>query len=270
MKNKDTELREELAAHLHMAAADRIARGETPEEAAAAARRELGNISQIQEATRDVWGRRWIEQLVQDVRYAVRTLRRGRGFALVAILSLAFGIGANTALFEVVNAVRLRVLPVADPGRLVEVHIADMDGVRGNRHTWHASVTQPIWREIQARQDALSGIFAWSRETFNLAQGGQVRLRDGLWVTGDFFSTLGLRPTAGRLLTAVDDRPGCALRAVLGHDFWRAAYGADFSVVGRTITLNSKSVEIIGIGPPGFYGLEVGRAFAVALPLCAE
>src|SRR6476469_760193 len=161
MKDKDAELREEIASHLEMATADRMARGASAKDAALGARRELGNISQIQEATRDVWGRRWIEQLVQDVRYAVRTLRRSPGFALVAILSLTFGIGANTALFEVVNAVRLRVLPIADPARLVEVHIADMNGVRGNRHTWHASVTQPICREIQARQAALSGIFAW-------------------------------------------------------------------------------------------------------------
>jgi len=270
MSNKDRQLREEIASHLEMATADRVARGASPQDAAAAAKRQLGNISQIQEATRDVWGRRWLEHIAQDVRYAARTLRRSPGFALVAILSLTLGIGANTALFEVVNAVRLRVLPVSDPASLVEVRIADMTGVRGNRHTWHASVTQPIWREIQARQQALSGIFAWSRTAFNLAQGGEVRLSDGLWVTGDFFSTLGLRPAAGRLLTAVDDRAGCTPRAVLGHDFWRRAYGSDPSVVGKTITLGSKPVEIIGVAPFGFHGLEVGRSFDVALPLCAE
>ena len=128
MKDRDAELREELETHLKMAAADRVERGQSPRDAAAAARRELGNLSQIQEATRDVWGRRWLEHAAQDVRYALRTFRRNPGFALVAILSLTLGIGANTALFEVVNAVRLRTLPVADPAQLVEVRITDRDG----------------------------------------------------------------------------------------------------------------------------------------------
>jgi predicted permease len=270
MKNKDADLRAEIRAHLDMAIADRIARGATPEDAAAAAKRELGNLSQIQEATRDVWGRRWLEQAAQDVRYALRTFRRNPGFALVAILSLTLGIGANTALFEVVNAVRLRALPVADPSRLVEVRLADMDGARGNFRTWHPAVTQPIWRELQSRQEAFSGLFVWSRESFNLAEGGEARLTEGLWVSGEFFSTLGVRPAAGRLLSPEDDRPGCAARAVLGDGFWRRAYGGDPSVVGRAITLDSHPAEIVGVAPPGFYGLEVGRAFDVALPLCAE
>src|SRR5436190_1219180 len=132
MKNRDDDLRTEIQAHLDMAIADRVARGETPEVAAAAARREFGNLSQVQEATRDVWGRRWIAQAAQDSRYALRVFRRNPGFALVAILSLALGIGANTALFEVVDAVRFRALPVADPATLVEVAITDLDGARGN------------------------------------------------------------------------------------------------------------------------------------------
>jgi predicted permease len=270
MKNRDADLRAEIESHLQMAIADRIARGATPEAAAAAARRELGNLSQIQEATRDVWGRRWIEQAGQDVRYALRTFRRNPGFAVVAILSLTLGIGANTALFEVVNAVRLRPLPVPDPSTLVEVRLPDMDGVRGNRQTWHASVTQPVWREIQARQRALSGLFVWNRTSFNLAESGEAKLAEGLWVSGDFFMSLGIRPAAGRLLSGDDDRAGCSPRAVLGHGFWRRAYGGDPSIVGRTIAVNSQRVEIVGVAESGFYGLEVGRAFDLILPLCAE
>ena len=129
MKDRDAELKHELKAHLDMAIAERVARGESPEQASAAARRQLGNLSQIQEATRDVWGRRWLAHLAQDVRYAVRVFRRNPGFALVAILSLTFGIGANTALFEVVDAVRLRPLPIADPGNLLEVRLASLDGL---------------------------------------------------------------------------------------------------------------------------------------------
>src|SRR3954469_15101311 len=152
MKDKDADLRAELDAHLKMAIDDRVARGEHPRDAAAAARRELGNIPQIQEATRDVHGWRWLEYLAQDVRYALRVFRRNPGFALVAILSLALGIGANTALFEVINAVRLRPLPVADPTRLVEIRITNRDGARGYFETWYPSLTQPIWREIQGHR----------------------------------------------------------------------------------------------------------------------
>jgi putative ABC transport system permease protein len=270
MRDRDAELRAEIQAHLDMAIADRVARGATREEAAAAARRELGNLSQIQEATRDVWGRRWIEQAIQDLRYAVRVCRRNPGFAAVAILSLALGIGANTALFEVVNAVRLRALPVPDPHGLVDIHLVARDGARGNFQTWFSSVTHPIWRELQPHREGFSGLFAWGREQFSLTDGGEARSAPGLWVSGEFFETLRLTPAAGRLLTPADDRPGCAARAVLGHGMWRRTYGADPSVVGRTITLNSRPAEIVGVAPAGFHGLEVGRVFDVALPLCAE
>ena len=270
MKDREDELRAEIQSHLDMAIADRIARGETPQAAAAAARRALGTLSQIQEATRDVWGSRWIEHAAQDVRYALRVFRRNPGFALVAILSLGLGIGANTALFEVVNAVRLRALPVADPETLVEVHISDMDGARGSFEAWYPAVTQPIWREIEARRDGFAGLFAWGRGGFSLSDGGEARPAEGLWVSGEFFETLGLTPAAGRLLSPDDDRPGCAPRAVLGHGLWRRAYGGDPSAVGRMIMLDSKPVEIVGVTAAAFHGLEVGRAFDVALPLCAE
>jgi putative ABC transport system permease protein len=269
MKDRDAELREELKTHLDMAVADRIARGESPPEARTAARRELGNHAQIQEATRDVWGGRWLEHFAQDVRYALRVFRRNPAFAVVAILSLTLGIGANTALFEVVNAVRLRLLPVAEPDDLLEVRLATMEGARGNFQSWHPAVTQPVWRAVQERQQAFN-LFAWSRGAFNLAESGEVRPADGLWVSGEFFNVLGLRPAQGRLLTPADDRPGCAPRAVLGHAFWQRAYGGDPSVVGRTLTLRTRPVEIVGVAPAGFHGLEVGRTFDVALPICAE
>jgi predicted permease len=269
VSRRDDDLRDELRAHLDMATADRVARGEPPADAAAHARRELGNVGQIQEAARDVWGGRWLLQAVQDVRYALRVFRRNPGFALVAVLSLALGIGANTALFQVIDAVRLRALPIADPAGLYEVRPTSMDGVRGSIQSRHAAVTQPIWREIAARQQAFS-LFAWARTSFNLAEGGEARPIAGLWVSGAFFDTLGLRPARGRLLSPRDDQPGCEPRAVLGHGFWQRAYGGDASVVGRVLTLSERRVEIVGVAPAGFHGLEVGRDFDLALPLCAE
>ena len=270
MRNKDADLRAEIQSHLDMAIADRIARGATPEEAAAAARRELGNISQIQEATRDVWGGRWLEHAAQDVRYALRLFRRNPGFALVAILSLTLGIGANTALFQVVNAVRLESLPVADPSTLVEVRLVDDEGARGNFPTWHPAVTYPIWEAIKSRQQAFSGVFAWGGDTFSLSNGGEIRSARGLWVTGDLFPVLGLHPAAGRLLAPEDDRPGCAPRAVLSHAFWTREYGGNSAVVGQSIALGSHPTEIVGVAPASFLGLEVGRTFDVAVIACAD
>jgi putative ABC transport system permease protein len=270
MKDRDAELRDEIKAHLDMAIKDRIERGEDPREAAAAARREMGNLSQIQEATRDVWGRRWLEHAAQDVRYALRTFRRNPGFALVAILSLTLGIGANTALFQVVNAVRLQSLPVADPASLVEVRLVDTEGARGNFATWHPAVTYPIWQAIAARQQAFSGMFAWGGDTFTLSNGGEIRTARGLWVTGDMFPVLGVRPAAGRLFTPDDDRAGCAARAVLSHAFWRREHGGNPAIVGQPITLGGRPAEIVGVAPASFLGLEVGKTFDVAVIACAD
>jgi putative ABC transport system permease protein len=269
-RHREQDLRDEIDSHLRMAIDERVARGMSRDDAAADARRELGNVPQIQEATRDVWGGRWIDALAQDVRYAVRVFRRNRTFAFVAIVSLALGIGANAALFQLVDALRLQSLPVADPSSLVEIRINDMDGARGSFETWHPAVSYPIWREIQARQQAFSGIFAWGADTFNLTDGGEMRPAQGLWAAGDLFGVLGVRPILGRLLTAADDTPGCAPRAVLSYAFWQRAYGGSPAVIGHTLSLSSHAVEIIGVAPPGFHGLEIGRTFDVAVPVCAD
>jgi putative ABC transport system permease protein len=270
MRDRDAELREEIEAHVRMAAADRVARGQDPPGAAADARRELGNTSQIHEATRDVWGGRWIENAIQDVRYALRGFRRNPSFAVVAILSLTLGIGANTALFQVVNAVRLQSLPVADPSTLAEIRLVSMDGARGNFQTWHPSVTYPIWRAFAARQQAFSRVFAWGAATFSLSNGGETRTAKGLWVTGDFFPALGIQAAAGRLLTSEDDRPGCAARVVLSHGFWQREYAANPAVVGQSINLSARSALIVGVAPASFLGLDVGKTFDIAMAACAD
>ena len=213
MKNRDADLRDEIKAHLEMATADRVSQGEEPRAAAAGARREFGNVGLIQEVVRDTWGRRWIERSIQDVRYALRVIRRNPGFALVAILSLTLGIGANAALFQVVNALRLRALPVADPTRLAEIRLVDMDGARGNFQTWNAAVTYPIWQAIAARQQAFSGVFAWGNDTFALSTDGEMRTARGLWVAGDMFFDPGFAaergPVAERGRRSARVHPAC-------------------------------------------------------------
>nr|MDQ3744759.1 ABC transporter permease [Acidobacteriota bacterium] len=209
--------------------------------------------------------------LLKDVRYAARVLLKSPGFTLMAVLTLALGIGANTAIFQLIDAVRLSALPVKDPQALVGVQLADAKGERGNFSTEYPAVTNAIWEQIRDRQQSFSGVFAWGRDDFNLARGGEARLARGLWVSGDFFDVLGVRAELGRLFNSEDDRKGCGSPGVvLSHAFWRREFGGDPSVVGRKMTLEGQPFEVVGVTPASFYGLEVGRSFDVAVPLCSE
>ena len=269
-RDRDRELDEELRGHLQMAAHDRVERGEDPAAAAAAAKREFGNVLLVKEVTRAGWGWTWLERLAQDGRYAIRLLRRDPGFAAAAIVSLALGIGANTAIFQVIDALRLRTLPVPSPGELAEIRLVERTGTRGNHSSWHPSLSNPIWEQIRSRQQGFSGVFATGAGMFNLADGGEARYAPGLWVSGDYFRILGVHAAAGRLLDTADDQRGCPPRAVLSYAFWQREYGGDPAVAGRTITVESKPVEIVGVAQRGFFGLEVGRTFDIALPVCAD
>jgi predicted permease len=269
-RDRDRELDEEVRTHLAMATRDRIERGEEPAEAAAAARREFGNVAQVQEVTREMWGWTWLERLAQDVRYAVRLLAAAPAFSIVAIVSLAVAIGANAAIFQVNNAVRLRALPVARPHELVEIAPVSMEGARGNFSHWGQPLSNPIWEQIRDHQEAFDGTFAYGGTTFNLATGGEVRTARGLFVSGSFFDVLEVRPERGRLLTAADDHRGCPARAAVSHGFWQRELAGSPAAIGSIVHLDSQPVEIIGVVPARFAGLEVGRTFDIAVPICAE
>jgi putative ABC transport system permease protein len=210
-------------------------------------------------------------QFFQDLRFGARMLLKNPGFTAVAILSLALGIGANTAIFQLLNAVRMKALPVKAPQQLVEVRIQDMKGARGNFGSRYHAVTNPIWEQIRDRQQGFSGIFAWGTQDYNTAQGGEVRLAKTLWLSGDAFNVLGITPFIGRTFTATDDQRGCSTPgAVISHSFWQREYGGDPGVVGHKVTVSNHPFDIIGVAPESFFGLEVGRSFDVALPICAE
>src|SRR5262249_4368945 len=153
---------------------------------------------------------------------------------LIAVLSLALGIGANTAIFQLLNAVRLRTLPVRDPQELVEVKIAEPSDRTGNFNGRRPEFTYPLWEKIRNKQKAFSGVFAWGDYRFNLATGGEARFTEnGLWVSGDFFNVLGVRPILGRVFTNQDDQRGCgALLAVISYSFWQSEFGGEASVIG--------------------------------------
>jgi predicted permease len=207
-----------------------------------------------------------------DLRHGVRRIRVDPSFAVVAVLSLALGIGANTAIFQLLDAVCLRALPVERPQELVNVRIVDNPhGRTGSFSGRFPQLTDGIWERLEAEQQMFSQVAAWGSERLNLARGGEARWAETLWVSGGFFDMLRVRPVAGRLLSRSDDRPGCASPGVVvSESFWRRELGGQRSALGRVLTLNGQPFEIVGVTPLDFFGLEVGRDFDVALPLCAE
>ncbi len=213
-----------------------------------------------------------VESLWQDFRYGGRLLRMNPEFFAVATISLALGIGANTAIFEILNAVRLRMLPISHPEQLAELKIADNEHCcSGNFTSRRSNFTYPQWEQIRDHQRAFSDIFAWGDTRFNLADGGEARYAEGLWVSGQFFSTLGVHPVMGRLIGEEEDRRGCGSpMVVISYGFWQREFGGDAQVLGKKLSLDGHPVTVMGVTPTEFFGVEVGHNFDVAAPTCAE
>lgn len=262
-------LHEELQHHLERQAAKYVGTGLSAGEAERRARLEFGALEQVKDESREAWGISGIQTTVQDLAYGVRTLRLNPAFSVAALLSLALGIGANTAIFQILDTVRLRALPVSAPQQLAQIRIADMTGARGSVNG-DDSVTYAIWEQIRDRQQAFSGVFAWSGGDLNLSPAGDVRMAPSLWVSGRFFQVLGVSPVIGRLSMDTDDRRGCGFPgAVISYAFWQSEFGGSPSAIGRKLSLNGHAVEIIGVTPAGFSGLDIGNTFQAALPLCS-
>ena len=266
----DEERARELQAYLEMETDDNIARGMGPDEARYAARRKLGNPLQIREEIYRMNSIGFVETLWKDLRYGARLLQRNPGFALVAIASLALGIGANTAIFQLIDAVRLRALPVENPQELAAVRIANYGRYEQpvNQGS-HPEMTYPLWEQIRDHQQAFSGIFAWYEQPIHVRIGAEIQHVNGLVVSGDFFKVLGVAPLLGRVLTSEDDRPGCGSPGVMiSHALWQRQFGGDTSVLGRKLIIEGQPFDVIGVTPAGFFGMEMDRHFDVAVPLC--
>ncbi|MGH9727218.1 MAG: ADOP family duplicated permease [Candidatus Acidiferrales bacterium] len=247
-RSRQEELGEEIESHLRMAVRERVERGENPLQAEQSARREFGNAGLVREATRDQWGLptavgwRWLEQFLQDLRYGVRTLRNSPGFTAVAVLTLALGIGANTALFSIVNGVLLDPLPFPEPGRLVTVDASKPNLPDGsisylNFLDWH-------------RLNRSFSFFAVSRSTGYLLTGmGAADELDAVVVTSDFFPMLGTKPVLGRWFTSGEDKIGPSNVVAISTDLWRKKFGASPDVIGKGITLDGKGYTIVGVFP---------------------
>ena len=226
----------------------------------------FGGNDAIKEYCRDERGTRLLEDLWQDLRYGLRMFGKNRGFTAAAVLTLALGIGANTAIFSLIDAVMLRSLPVQKPKELMLVTMRS----RGSGYAASPPFTNLLWEQIRDQQTIFADVFAWSRKSFDLSQGGESHNVDGIYVSGEFFNTLGVPPAAGRLITSADDRRGCSGAVVLSYGFWQEYYGGAQSAIGGMLSLNRHSFEVIGVAARGFFGLNVGQKFDVAIPVCAE
>lgn len=201
-------------------------------------------------------------RLGQDLRYAIRTIPANRAFSAAAILSLALGIGANTAIFTLIDALLLRSLPVPNPTSLVKLQFAEQDQT-GDRFSY------PVVRALGERTDIFSGVGGFGGDSFNVSSGDDSQRVSGAWVTGGFYRTLGLQPFAGRFLTDNDDRLGNPPTSVLSYGYWENRFSGDLGAVGRSILIEGKPVTIVGISPKGFTGVNIGEAADITLPLAA-
>src|SRR5262245_43705102 len=268
-KQVDAELDDELRFHLEQHIEAQVSRGVPPDEARRRSMIAIGGLDQQKDACRDTRGVTLIDHALRDLRSAGRLLRTTPGLPLVAIISLALGIGANTAIFQLIEAVRLRSLPVPRAEELTEVRIAGGNGGWGVSENENSQLTFPIWEQIRDQQRAFSGIFAWGTTPLPVGSGPDARRVAGLWVSGEAFPTLGVTPTVGRLLGPADDQRGCSPTVVLNEAFWRAQFAGDPSVIGRTLIIVDRPVPIVGVAAAGFFGLEVAKRFDIALPTCA-
>ncbi|HYT65559.1 MAG TPA: ABC transporter permease [Vicinamibacterales bacterium] len=267
----DEERARELDSYLAEEIADNLARGMPLDAARTAAYRKLGNPTRIREEIYTMNSIGFVETIWQDLRYGARLLRRNPTFAIVAILTLALGTGANTAIFQLVDAIRLRTLPVEHPQQLAEVRIVKApNGRTGQFNGRWPMLSYPLYLKIKEQQQVFTDVAAWGSASFDLAPGGEERPAQAMWVSGNFFDVLGVRAAAGRLFGPADDVKGCAPSAVLGHAFWQREYAGDPSIVGRTILLDGHRFDVIGVSAREFYGVDVGRAFDVAVPICVE
>jgi predicted permease len=243
---REKELDEEIRAHLAMDTRERIERGEAPAEAEANARREFGNATLVKEVTRDMWGWRWLETLLQDLRYGLRQLRRNPGFTAVAVVTLALGIGANTAIFSLVQAVLLRELPVRDPQSLVIVRALSRKGTQD----WFSHTDYEWLRDHQQVFTALAATANWK---LILNRGDHKERVGAEFASGNYFPVLGVKPMVGRMIDVDDDRLSRPV-AVISYGYWQRAFGGDPNVLGRELRLEKTGVEIIGVTPLGFEG----------------
>ena len=243
--DKQRELEEELATHLQMSQEDRQDRGESPQQAAQSARREFGNVALVEHVTRDQWRGRWFDEFLQDLRFAVRTLRKSPGFTAIAILTLALGIGANTSLFSVVNAVLLHPIPYPHPEQLVMLHESKPNFRAG-------SISYPNFRDWQHDNHSFSAMAVVRPTSFTLTGLGEAEELHAQFISSEFFPLLGIQPVIGRFFAPGEDEIGAAPIVLVSANFWQRKLSSSPDVIGKTLNLDGKAYTVVGVAPANF------------------
>jgi predicted permease len=276
---RERDLEREIESHLQMAIGERLERGEPASIASGSARREFGNIGLVKEVTRDMWGWTSVERLRQDAAYAARILRRSPGFACIAILSIALGVGANTAIFSVIDAVMLKSLPVRDPDRLVVIGDPTRVGTRSQGSGRTDIFSYPFYERFRDNNGVFSAVYASGRsEQLEVAfpdgpGAGSPPDREprGRMVTGNFFSVLGVPALIGRTFTDEETRvPASAPVVVISYGYWERQFARSPAIVGRNLIINHSRFIIIGVTPPDFFGDIVGAPTDIWIPVTME
>ena len=265
-----TDLESDIQNHIEIETQDNIARGMSPEEARYAAVRKFGNVTRVVEDTREVWAIRWLDHLVQDLRFALRGIRKSPLFATVVVLTLALGIGANTAIFTIIDAVMLRSLPVSNSKDLV---VFSWTAHKDPDFTGHSSfgdcdyskidcsLSVPYFQSVRTNAaNAFSEVAAFSGPVpINFTDNGTAAIAHGTYVSGDFFSTLGVSMYLGRPIGPADDVPDAPAAIVLDYSYWRKNFASDPGAVGRAVRLNNMSAMIVGVADPRFTNFASGK-----------
>src|SRR5262245_35814737 len=256
----ERQLEMELRDHIERLVADYVAEGSNEADARRRAALEFGGLEQVKELCRDARGTRWLDDILQDVRYGYRGLLRNPGFTAVAVLTLALGVGANAAVFSVVNALMLRPLPVPNADDLVTLERRQGNVVGG-------SFSYPQIQELAAQTDLFNGLCAFATDTVSVGPPGALETTAVQFVSGAYYEVLGLVPEAGRLLTVADDDEGASQAAVISHDYWPRRFGNSAGAIGQSLLVEGVPVPIVGVTPPGFTGTTVGESPDVTLAI---
>jgi predicted permease len=280
--SQENDANDELCFHLEKEIEKNMAAGISPDEARRRALIAFGGIQQTRESLREVHRGRFFEALLQDLRYGSRMLRKSPAFTIIAVLTLALGIGANTAIFSLIDAVVFRSLPIPDPSGLLifqwrashgpETHgymnFGECEDQSDQAHPFGCSLPLPFFREVEAQNDVFSHIAGFaSWQDLDLSGNGPATMVRNLFVSGDYFPTLGIRAYTGRLFVASDDRPEAAPVVVLNYGYWQSAFGGSPSAIGKTIKLNGRPFTIIGVTEPKFDALTLANKYDVWTPL---
>jgi len=262
----ESDLDRELKYHVDRRVNDLVQSGLPEPEARRQATLEIGGLTQIREEVRDIWLSRWVRDFVYDLRFSVRSLIGSPSFAATAVLSLALGIGATTAIYSLVDQVILHALPVREPGRLV---LIDWNGYEATMNAFgsYNLLSYPICRDLQQQEQFFEGVLCRATTIITLSTGREHARAAAEVVSGTYFSVLGVRPAAGRLFTNDDDQtPGASPVVVLSYDFWKAQLAGAPDVVGRKVLVNRYPMTVVGVAASGFRGIDVGEVPSLWIP----